>query len=401
MKVTSLQALAGLALVSQSLAAPTWPASTDEIEELMFQTTGFRTRGFMDLVTPCSRSPNMPGRMNAAEWMRTCFHDMATHSRFDNTGGLDGSLMFETGRSQNAGPAFITTFTQLQTHLTVRSSISDILALSMYAAVRGCDGPVVPVRGGRIDAQVAGPSGVPQPEDPTGTFVAQFDRMGFSIQEMIEATACGHTLGGVHSAQHPLINPVGSAPNEYKMLDDPSQAASKFDHRIAADYILGNTTNPLVVGNSVRYNRHSDFRVFTRDNNVTIAALADPQVFRERCAISMAKIIDTVPPQSVLSDPIEPYEVKPIRPQLTLLSGGSQLRFAGEIRVRTTTRPASQITSVQLIYKDRNGGAGGTITATVAGQGGGFDDTFGVSFDFTHACCLLRRCAKLPQDLPL
>ncbi len=281
--------------------------------------------------------------------------------------------MFETGRSENTGPAFHTTFIFLQEHLTVKTSIADLLALSMYASVRGCGGPIVPIRGGRVDAEAAGPNGVPQPENPTGTFVAQFERMGFNVQEMIDATACGHTIGGVHSAQHPLIVPVGTAPNEYKLLDDPTQAASKFDERIAADFVLGNTTNPMVGGSALRYKRDSDFRIYTFDSNVTIRQLADPDTFRARCAVSMAKLIDTVPASVQLSDVIVPYDVKPINAQLTLLPGGSQVSFTGEIRVRATTAGAS---TVAIAYKSRAKGVGGTILTTVAGTGGGFDDSF-------------------------
>jgi hypothetical protein len=377
----SISSLSTLSLLSQCLAAaPTWPASTDEIEDIMFLTAGYRSRAFADLVTPCSKSPNMPGRINAAEWIRSGFHDMATADVTSGVvvGGLDASLMFETGRSENSGPAFTTTFIFLQQYFSVRASIADLLALSMYTAVRACGGPVVPVRGGRIDATAAGALGVPMPENPTLTFVAQFARMGFNRSEMIDATACGHTIGGVHSAQNPLIVPVGTATNEYALFDDPTQAQSTFNNKVATEFILGNTTNPLVVGISKTNGRNSDFRVFAVDGNATINSLTDPAVFARRCAIILQKIIDTVPAGVSLSAAIEPYEVKPVNPQLTLLAGGASLKFSGEIRVRTTVRAASQIASVQLVYKNRSGGAGGTIATAVVGTGTGFDDSFTV-----------------------
>ena len=61
------------------------------------------------------------------------------------------------------------------------------------------------------------------------------------------------------------------------------------------------------------------------------------------------------------------------------LSSTSSLTFAGEIRVRTTNRPATVIKSVQLIYKDRTGGStcnGCTVSTTDAGSAAGFDDSF-------------------------
>ena len=345
----------------------------------MYLTQGYRKRTFTDSVTPCDKSPNTAGRINAAEWIRTAFHDMATADSYNGIGGLDASLQFEIGRSENIGPAFETTFIFLQAFLSVRSSISDLLALSMYTAVRACGGPIVPIRAGRIDATQAGSTGVPVPENPTQTFVAQFARMGFNTSEMIELTACGHTIGGVHAAQFPLIVAPGTAKNEYQLFDDATQAQTKFDNGVARDYILGNTTNALAVGISVGSKRDSDNRVFSVDKNVTIKALTNPVVFHDRCKVVLQQMIDVVPPTVNLTAPIEPYEIKPVNPQLTLVAPGTTLSFAGEIRVRTTVRAADQISSVKLVYKDRDGKAGGTITTTSAGTGSGFDDSFTVS----------------------
>ena len=377
MKLTHLVA-AATALRPCLAAAPTWPAPIDELEDIMFLTQGYRTRTFADLVTPCSKSPNTAGRINAAEWIRTAFHDMATADVSTGLGGLDASLLFEMDRSENIGAAFQSTFIFLQSFLTVQSSISDLLALSMYTAVRACGGPIVPIRAGRIDATEAGATGVPEPQDPTLTFVAQFARMGFNTSEMIEVTACGHTVGGVHSVDFPLIVPDGSAPNDFGLFDDANQAQSKFDCGVARDYVLGNTTNPLVVGIAKQNGRDSDGRVFGADKNVTIKALADPVVFQDRCAVVLQKMIDVVPATVTLTDPIQPYEVKPVNPQLTLVAPGTTLAFTGEIRVRTTVRTADKIASVTVVYKDRDGKAGDTITATSVGTATGFDDEFTV-----------------------
>jgi hypothetical protein len=64
-----------------------------------------------------------------------------------------------------------------------------------------------------------------------------------------------------------------------------------------------------------------------------------------------------------------------------LLSGGASISFTGFIRVRTTVRPASNIASVQLTYKDRTGGnaCGACIIQTSSvGSTTGFDDSFTV-----------------------
>lgn len=56
---------------------------------------------------------------------------------------------------------------------------------SVVLAVAQCRGPTVPLRVGRIDATVAGPSGVPDPSEDIATLTREFDRMGFTPTEMI------------------------------------------------------------------------------------------------------------------------------------------------------------------------------------------------------------------------
>ncbi|KAL8961102.1 MAG: hypothetical protein Q9183_005360, partial [Haloplaca sp. 2 TL-2023] len=158
-----IRSLAGVALaLSVSLegteAAPTWPSSVDELEDIMFLNTGYRARGFAAPVTPCGFSAQGPGRNAAAEFIRVAFHDMATGNVYLGNGGLDASIVFELG-GDNIGPAFETTLTTLAPYLSSRSSLSDIIAMSVYTAVRSCGGPIIPVKTGRVDASEAGPPG--------------------------------------------------------------------------------------------------------------------------------------------------------------------------------------------------------------------------------------------------
>ncbi|KAL9027843.1 MAG: hypothetical protein Q9196_003688, partial [Gyalolechia fulgens] len=355
-------------------AAPTWPSSMDELEDIMMLNTGYRARNFATPVTPCGFSANGPGRITAAEWVRTAFHDMATGNTFTGIGGLDASIVFELG-GDNPSPDFDTTLTTFVPFLSSRSSMSDIIAMGMYTAVRSCEGPIIPVKTGRIDATEAGPPGVPQPQNSLFTFQNQFARMGFDTTQMIAVVACGHTLGGVKSANFPQVVPAGSAPNGFKEFD----STAKFDEKIASEYVAGTSTDPLVVGPARAAGRDSDFKVFNADGNATISSMADPATFQSTCQAMLQKMIEVVPASVTLTDPIVPYDVKPVALQLTLQAGGSEIQFAGEIRVRTTSRPASQISSVQLVYKDRTGGSDcGTcmISATSKGTAAGFDDTF-------------------------
>jgi Peroxidase len=269
--------------------------------------------------------------------------------------------------------------------------VSDLIALSVYTAVRSCSGPIVPIQAGRADATVAGPIGVPVPENSAFTFEQQFQRTGFTTSEMIAMTACGHTVGGVHADDFPQIVPVGSAPNNFKAADS---TIAVFDNKIATEWVGGNTSDPMSVGPSVASGRNSDAKVFGPDGNVTMQSLTDPATFASTCSSILQRMIEVVPPGTVFSDPIQPYKVKPSALQLTLLSGGTSISFTVLIRVRTTVRAMSNIASVQLIYKDRNGGnacGSCTIGTFVAGTTTGFDDTFVVcSSKIISACSMLR-----------
>ena len=254
--------------------------------------------------------------------------------------------------------------------------MSDIIALGLYAAVRSCSGPAVPFKSGRIDATEAGPVGVPLPQNSLFTFQNQFARVGFNATEMIQVIACGHTLGGVHASNFPQIVPPGSAPDDVVHFD----TTTKFDEKIASEFVSGTTKDPLTVGPSTSNGRNSDYRVFSSDGNVTISAMANPTTYTTTCKALLQRMIEVIPSGITLTDPITPYEIKPTALQLTLLSGGSIIQFAGEIRVRTTTRPASQISSVDIFYKDRTGGSTGCgackIPTAVKGTAAGFDDAF-------------------------
>jgi hypothetical protein len=293
---------------------------------------------------------------------------------------LDASIMFETARSENVGAAFTTTLTNMLPFYNTRASISDLLALSVYASVRSCGGPIVPIRGGRMDATKGGSIGVPEPLDDIGTFQNKFSRTGFSTADMITMTACGHTVGGVHAADFPSIVKAGTVANDYQATDS---SIAVFDNKIAIEYISGNSTDPMLTGISVNNKQNSDFKVFNADGNVTMKTLTNPTTFQTSCASILQRMIEVVPKTVTLSDVIRPYEVKPQLLQLTLSSDGSTIMFTGEIRVRTTVRANSQIASVQLQYKDRTGGSncgGCVITAQSKGMGTGFDETFWVSF---------------------
>ncbi|KAI1754591.1 hypothetical protein F4782DRAFT_37229 [Xylaria castorea] len=369
-----------LSLSTLTSADPTWPSQNDELEEIMYQVKGYRSRQFGGTVIPCSSQASGPGRHNAAEWLRAAFHDMATTTIIGGPrqGGLDGSLQYEIISSDNIGPAFNTTLKFMADYYTSKSSVADLLAMGVYYAVRSCGGPVVPVAGGRIDAKEGGPIGVPLPQNSAFTFGQQFTRMGFDQTEMIQVVACGHSIGGVHETEFPQIVPLGSTGNGEAPMDS---TVDVFDNKVVTEYISGNTTNPMVVGPSIQATRNSDFKVFNSDGNGTISAMADPETFRSICATVLRKMIEVVPDDVVLTDPIQPYAVKPVDMQLTLNPGASTLQLSGFIRVRTTEFGDDSAESVILTYKNRSGGDNcGTLSCThtlnLLGATEGFDDTF-------------------------
>jgi hypothetical protein len=376
MKISST--IGGLLPVFLGLAGAqvTWPSSIDELEDVMFLGTGYKNRGFPAHITPCSYSEFGPGRQTAAEWLRIGFHDMSTTNIFlAPHGGIDASIAFELYDGENIGAGFNTSLTTYAGLYNSELPVSDLIALGVYASVRGCGGPAIPMRGGRVDATKAGPPGVPQPQNAIGLFETQFYRMGFNTTDMIQMTACGHTLGGVHAGDFPNIVLPGTVPNDFQLFDN----TFTFDNQIAVRYINGPDTDPLAVGISVSSGRDSDYTVFTADNNATLETMTDATTFSSVCSSILQRMIETVDPTIVTLSPIiQPYEVKPSGLQLTLLAGGTQLTFSGDIRVRTTVRTAAQISSVQILYTDRNGASGGTISTTVSGTANGFDDTFTV-----------------------
>ncbi|KAK2065617.1 WSC domain-containing protein [Colletotrichum caudatum] len=378
MKVNSSFLLGLLGLACQVQADPTWPSDIDELEEIMYQMFNARSRKFADAVFPCSKETNGAGRQTAAEWLRTAFHDMApANVAGPGTGGLDASIQYELAvGGENAGPAFNSSLTFFNPYLTRKSSISDLIALGVYASVLSCNGPSIDLRSGRLDATVKGPTGVPQPGNAIQIFTLQFGRMGFTPQEMVQVTACGHTIGGVHSVDNPNIVPPGTFANGMAPMDTTSGV---FDNKVVTEYLDGTTKNPLVFTMGTGRSQNSDFKVFNSDN-ATMRAMADNAVFKSTCKTVFEKMVNTVPSGVTLTDAIKPYTVKPVDLQLSLTSP-STIQLLGAIRIRTTEIPLDTIASLTINYKTRDGSStcgssSCAFTLSVLGISRGLEDNF-------------------------
>lgn len=164
MKTQSLALFAASPLIALAAGdAYVWPSPHDELEDILYLQSGYLARNFIAGVTPCTLGGNVKGRQNAAEWIRTAFHDMTTHDVEAGTGGVDGSVWFELNRAENGGLAFNNTFNFFNYLYSSRASAADLLAMSVIVSHAGCGAQTkIPFRHGRKDAAQAGPAGVPK-----------------------------------------------------------------------------------------------------------------------------------------------------------------------------------------------------------------------------------------------
>ncbi|KAJ7929869.1 heme peroxidase, partial [Mycena leptocephala] len=300
--------------------ASVWPSpQLDALEAVRFDQLGFNmlTATLATFVQPCNLflldptiGPNS-GRSDAADWIRTAYHDAATHNSTDGTGGMDGSIRLpaEQARAENAGNGFANTMGIVLAVVDRYVSNADAIALGALIAIETCGGPEIAFRGGRVDAAAPNAPGVPAPEQGLDSHIAAFARQGFTQTEMIGLVACGHTFGGV---QHSFF------PNTVNVLNDPTSTdnVAHLTRRLipltttAAEYIAGTTKNPLVVGFNDTTN--SDKRIFGSDGNATMLSFANsPDLFASTCADLFARMFDTVPSGVELTDVITPLPVKP------------------------------------------------------------------------------------------
>ncbi|KAF7342732.1 Peroxidase [Mycena sanguinolenta] len=278
----------------------------------------------------------------AAQWLRLAYHDMATHNATTGTGGMDASIAFEFTRPQDVGVGMIESLVDFLVAPNEYVGMADVIAMGAINAVIGCGGPVIPYRGGRVDATEAGPATVPEPQQDLASHIASFQAQGFNQTEMIMLVACGHSLGGVRQVDFPLI-----VTDDVPAGIQTFASTLGFDNTIVHEYLNGTTENVLVVGSNVT--TRSDLRIFSSDNNVTMQSLASSDTFNTVCADLIGRMIDTVPSTVTLTDVIEPLDYK-VWNTLLFPQGGS-LAFLATLRIiHTGTNP-----TVTMFWKERTG----------------------------------------------
>lgn len=78
--------------------------------------------------SPCNTGGS--SRNTAAEWLRTAFHDAASHNHAMGTGGIDASIVYETGYAENGGAAFTTTINQFRSLAPEGVTMADMIVSS-------------------------------------------------------------------------------------------------------------------------------------------------------------------------------------------------------------------------------------------------------------------------------
>ncbi|KAK1223347.1 hypothetical protein PQX77_013779 [Marasmius sp. AFHP31] len=319
---------------------PSWPYEHQLFRE---ESLLYETNGLAGFTTKCALSGSTTV---AAQWIRTAYHDMATHNVEDGTGGLDASIRFELDREENVGSGMelsLRDFSRLQTPYV---SMADLIAMGTIFAYAHCGGPnhaSIPFRAGRIDAKTAGPLGVPEPQQDIQSHIDNFKRQGFTQSEMIALVACGHAVGGVSREDFPTI----VSDKDFALFNGDGQ--QRYTRNVVTGYLDNTTPNPLVVSPNVTM--RSDLRVFSSDGNVTMQRLAQGDNFDNECASLIQRMIDTVPKGVKLTDPIMPIEYKVGKVRLFPSKGSDSLKLTTTLRI-LDVNPNRKIT---LFWSDREG----------------------------------------------
>ncbi|KAH8883560.1 heme peroxidase [Thozetella sp. PMI_491] len=357
-------ALNSIALCSFVSGDYVWPNDkTDVIEGMLYEQKGFKSTNVATLVANCTGGGGIgrPGQNFGAEWLRNAYHDMATADVLAGTGGLDASIVFESDRAENVGGAFAETLASFLSFVTSRSTLSDLFALATVFALGACSGGnvLIPMRAGRIDATDAGPAGVPEPQQDLESHTASFARQGFTANEMIALVACGHSIGGVHGVDFPQIvpRPANNTVRHVPFSNEEGTVTfdtttNDFDNKVAIEFVGNVSQNPLAFGQNET--TRSDFRIFNLDGGKMISDMAaSNDFFLSTCTDLLARMINTVPRGVVLSNVIQPVEVKPRDLRIDLAMNGT-MTVSGNLRIlQSLLGPASE---VRVYLRPRSGG---------------------------------------------
>lgn len=137
-------------------------------------------------------------KAKAAGLLRLVFHDAGTFNMAKNTGGMNGSIIYELDRPANAGldrSVKVLEKVKAVLDLIMQVSWSDLIALAGTEALALCGGPIILIKLGRQDIKSPDPDGELPAESLSASDLKEcFQRKGFSAQELV-ALSGAHTLG--------------------------------------------------------------------------------------------------------------------------------------------------------------------------------------------------------------
>lgn len=210
-----------------------------------------------------------------------------------------------------------------------------MIAVSNALSVGNCGGLQIRLRGGRIDATAPGPPGVPEPQTSLEQTLSEFASSGFSKEDAIMLTACGHSLGHIHHSNFPDVVPASAVtPNNTGGGQNFDSTPTLFDIDVVQEYLSGSGHGggPLVT--TFNETTRSDLRLYESDGNATMRDLSQSRPhFFAKCGDIFERMLNTVPKKVVLSDVVQPIYVKPVNVTFDISKDGD-VTLSGYIRVR-------------------------------------------------------------------
>nr|XP_023922853.1 putative L-ascorbate peroxidase 6 isoform X2 [Quercus suber] len=213
-------------------------------------------------------------KAKAAGVLRLVFHDAGTFDMDENSGGTNGSIVYELERPENAGlkkPMKILEKAKTEVDATIQGfefngnilvlpscfeiffpllvSWADMIAVAGAEAVSLCGGPTIPVPLGRLDSIEPDPEGkLPQESLDAPGLKQSFQRKGLSTQDLV-ALSGAHTLGSKGFGNPTVFDnsyfkillqkPWTSSGGMASMIGLPSDSALTDDNECLRNYIQG------------------------------------------------------------------------------------------------------------------------------------------------------------------
>ncbi|CAK9210811.1 unnamed protein product [Sphagnum troendelagicum] len=190
------------ALVAVAAAAVPLLSALPDLSVFQSQETSFQALAALDesstleLIQTELRKVISKGK--APGVLRLAFHDAGTFNITKLSGGMNGSIIYELERPENAGlKRSIKVLQKVKAELDPVISVSwaDLIAVAGAEAVAECDGPRIPVGLGRHDSVEPDPEGEMPEETLSASALKQsFHGKGFTTQELVVLSGA-HTLG--------------------------------------------------------------------------------------------------------------------------------------------------------------------------------------------------------------